>query len=248
MPWYFYNNRGILKQAGLPDALPVGLMSASVSIDNPTLSVPTGWLLCDGSVQTSATYPDLAAILAYPAAPGATFNVPNLNTRIPIGVDGTYTVGSTGGLAQHPHSINNHTHINDHAHTTATHQHNADHKHDSDGSSHTHGNGSFKLNPETGGERHAFDTDGGDTTTAKGVGSGDSHDHGVTGSTGQPSSALLSYVSTIDSSSSGGNASGNQSTSLGATTPSITGAVDTLPPYLNVYVIIKAVDLSGTYV
>jgi microcystin-dependent protein len=63
-------------------------------------SAPSGWLLCNGALYPSVTYPALAAVLVttYGGVLGANFNVPNLQGRVPIGV-GTAT-GSTGATAK----------------------------------------------------------------------------------------------------------------------------------------------------
>ena len=63
-------------------------------------SAPTGWLLCDGSAVSRTTYAALFAVLgtAYGSGDGSTtFNVPDKRGKFGIGVDGTYTRGSTGG-------------------------------------------------------------------------------------------------------------------------------------------------------
>jgi microcystin-dependent protein len=92
-------------------------------------TAPTGWLLCDGSAVSRATYPALHAILkdaaganTYPYGSGdgsTTFNLPNFKGRIPVGRDATQTefdvMGETGGaksrtlttaeLPAHSHTI-----------------------------------------------------------------------------------------------------------------------------------------------
>jgi microcystin-dependent protein len=46
---------------------------------------PEGWLLCDGSQYSCATYPDLSNALI---SDGTNFNVPDMGMRIPIGSNG----------------------------------------------------------------------------------------------------------------------------------------------------------------
>ena len=61
---------------------------------------PAGYLLCDGSQVSRSTYSALFAILStiYGAGNGSsTFNLPNLQSRMPIGKSGTYALGATGG-------------------------------------------------------------------------------------------------------------------------------------------------------
>lgn len=55
-------------------------------------SAPTGFLLCDGSAVSRATYADLFALISttYGSGDGSTtFNVPNLKGRFPLGYAGT---------------------------------------------------------------------------------------------------------------------------------------------------------------
>ena len=49
-------------------------------------NAPDGWLLCDGSQYSCATYPDLSNALI---SDGTNFNVPDMRMRIPIGSTGT---------------------------------------------------------------------------------------------------------------------------------------------------------------
>jgi microcystin-dependent protein len=61
-------------------------------------SAPAGWLRCDGTAISRATYPALFSIIStqYGAGNGSTtFNLPNLQGRFPLG--GTSTRGATGG-------------------------------------------------------------------------------------------------------------------------------------------------------
>ena len=84
-------------------------------------SPPTGFLLCDGSNVSRATYARLDALLSaasYPWGSGdgsTTFTLPDLRRRVPMGAGGSgtgvisNTVGSTGGGetvdASHTHAI-----------------------------------------------------------------------------------------------------------------------------------------------
>ena len=64
-------------------------------------AAPAGYLLCDGSAVSRSTYADLFAVIAstYGAGDGSTtFNVPNLQGKMPQGYDGnTYNLAGTGG-------------------------------------------------------------------------------------------------------------------------------------------------------
>lgn len=55
-------------------------------------AAPTGWLICDGSTYSSATYPMLYAVL------GST-TLPDLRDRAVVGKSGTKSLNSTGGAA-----------------------------------------------------------------------------------------------------------------------------------------------------
>lgn len=76
---------------------------------------PSGWFLCDGSGKDTTTYADLFAVIGYTfGGAGATFNIPNLDDKFPIGRSGTKALGTTGGgsvtlvtanLPVHSHSI-----------------------------------------------------------------------------------------------------------------------------------------------
>jgi len=64
-------------------------------------TAPAGYVLCDGTAISRTTYADLFAIIAstYGAGNGSTtFNVPNLQGKMPQGYDGsTYNMAGTGG-------------------------------------------------------------------------------------------------------------------------------------------------------
>ena len=56
-----------------------------------SLTPPDGYLFCDGVLKSTATYPDLSAILGVNynngSVPGGQFRVPNLEGRVPLGFD-----------------------------------------------------------------------------------------------------------------------------------------------------------------
>lgn len=98
-------------------------------------AAPTGYLLCDGTAVSRATYAALYAITgdAYGAGNGSTtFNLPDFRQRFPMGkaASGTgSTLGGTGGskdaiTVSHNHTQNSHNHTqNAHSHTINAHQH-----------------------------------------------------------------------------------------------------------------------------
>lgn len=64
-------------------------------------SVPTGWLLCDGSAVSRTTYANLFAVIGTTFGAGngsTTFNLPNFNNRFPYGSN-VSNPGGTGGAS-----------------------------------------------------------------------------------------------------------------------------------------------------
>lgn len=77
---------------------------------------PAGWLICDGSVISSQTYPELVAVL------GST-TLPDLRTRVPRGAGAGYALASNGGADTHVIAETNlppHAHSINHDHPVAT--------------------------------------------------------------------------------------------------------------------------------
>lgn len=77
-----------------------------------TGTAPTGWLLCQGQAVSRTTYAALFAIIGttYGSGDGSTtFNLPNLQGRVPVGFDGAQTefdtLGETGGAKTHTLTI-----------------------------------------------------------------------------------------------------------------------------------------------
>lgn len=103
---------------------------------------PTGWLICDGSAVSRATYASLFAVVGttYGIGDGTTtFNLPDLAGRFPLGADGDHARGTIGGLEQITIGLTNlpsHTHTIAHTHAM-DHVHGMSHSHDM---SHGHGN------------------------------------------------------------------------------------------------------------
>ena len=89
-------------------------------------AAPSGWVLCDGASysEVSATYAALYAVIGTTFGTGGAglFKVPNLSAAFPMGVNGTYALGATGGSAT---AIMSHTHFmfstNDGDFSTGTH-------------------------------------------------------------------------------------------------------------------------------
>jgi microcystin-dependent protein len=89
----------------------------------PTVSAPSGYLLCDGTAVSRTTYATLFGVVGTTFGTGdgsTTFNLPNYQDRMPIG-KGTIaaSIGATGGskdaiVVSHTHSISDpgHAHAN----------------------------------------------------------------------------------------------------------------------------------------
>lgn len=69
-------------------------------------NAPSGYLLCDGSYYRTDEYPELFDAIGFTYGESGSgvnlmFAVPNLATRVPVGVGNGYSLGSTGGEAKH---------------------------------------------------------------------------------------------------------------------------------------------------
>lgn len=110
-----------------------------------TNSAPTGWLICDGSAISRATYSELFALWSTTFGVGdgsTTFNLPDMRQRIPIGryvsnsaID---TIGETQGSWDHTHGAGSLT-VASHTHGAGT----------LTVASHTHGPGSLQVASHT---------------------------------------------------------------------------------------------------
>ena len=108
---YTYNGTDLVSVgggAGGGGSLPTGSITMFAG-----LSAPNGYLLCDGSAISRTTYSALfnAIGTAYGAGDGSTtFNLPNLNGKVPVGLDSNDTdfdtLGETGGEKEHTLTVN----------------------------------------------------------------------------------------------------------------------------------------------
>lgn len=63
---------------------------------------PPAFLVCDGSTQSAAAYPELFAAIGYNFGGfGDDFNLPNLLNRVPVGSGADFSLGNTGGEQTH---------------------------------------------------------------------------------------------------------------------------------------------------
>jgi len=169
--------------------------SASGTVFNPTTitpvgtvimyvgsTAPSGWLVCDGTVYNTSSYPTLGALLVskYGGNGTTTFGVPNFNGRVPVAMNAATTTPPTT-LASATNTYNHsHTAVYgtdgaavslDHTHNTAQ---GASHYHDTtaDKGTHTHGPTSYGGSTHT----HSLAYKTGNVSQATGYGD-DGHQH-----------------------------------------------------------------------
>ena len=75
------------------------------------LTAPNGWLICNGQSLSKNDYLDLFNVIEYTyGGENDNFNIPNLNGKIPVGLDTTQTefneIGKTGGEKTHTLTVN----------------------------------------------------------------------------------------------------------------------------------------------
>lgn len=84
-----------------PSGIPAGIVTSFAGS-----IAPTGWLICDGTLKQTTTYPDLFTAIGYTyGGSGSQFGVPNLKGRVPVGLDTTQTefdqINDQGGSKTH---------------------------------------------------------------------------------------------------------------------------------------------------
>lgn len=121
----YRENLNLINWRLMLNAIPVGSIlpyaGASETIDE-------GWLLCDGTAKSRTTYSRLFNKIgtSYGNGDGSTtFNIPNFQSRLPIGVQaGVVALAATGGSFNHVHTSVGHTHsIPAHKHQSVAHGH-----------------------------------------------------------------------------------------------------------------------------
>lgn len=73
-------------------------------------AVPSGWLVCDGSAVSRATYSNLFAAIGTTWGSGdgsSTFNLPDFNNKFMLGTGSGNPVGASGGSSTHTLSTSN---------------------------------------------------------------------------------------------------------------------------------------------
>jgi microcystin-dependent protein len=169
-------------------------------------TAPAGYLLCDGSAVSRSTYADLFAVVSttYGSGDGSTtFNVPNLQGKMPQGYDGnTYNLAGTGGANTVTVAVTNNqaaTNATNQAvtitgsisNTSLTSAQLASHSHNFNASTTQNSSGSF---PPGGSANHGAPPSPGNTGNT-GSGSGHNHAHTLSGSlTGNITTSLTGDV------------------------------------------------------
>ena len=103
---------------------PYGITPPGAIMQYAASASPLGWLLCDGTAVSRVTYARLFAVIGTTYGVGngfTTFNVPNLQGRVPVGlnpVDPTFnTLNNVGGEKTHILTVNE---LATHVHTGTT--------------------------------------------------------------------------------------------------------------------------------
>ena len=158
-----------------------GAPAGTVSMWSGTAaSVPSGYLLCDGSAINRVANTDLFNAIGTTHGSGdgsTTFNVPDLRNRFVVGEGTSFALAATGGsadatLVSHSHTVDSHTHgsgnlqADSHSHSDGTLSVDG-HSHDSGNlnvNNHTH-NFSGNFNANTGNNTHSHVMPGDDQLT-----------------------------------------------------------------------------------
>jgi microcystin-dependent protein len=123
--------QGVVGPAG-PQGIqgPVGLAPTGTITMYGAATPPGGWLICDGSAVSRTTFSALFSIISttYGSGDGSsTFNLPNLQGRFALGVQGTtYPLASAGGEATHTLTL---AELAAHNHSASASASQADHQH-----------------------------------------------------------------------------------------------------------------------
>ena len=162
---------------------PVGTI---IAWGGPLSSIPDNYQLCDGGTPQTSTLQDLL---------GAGANVPDLRDRFIVGAGNNYSVDATGGsadaiLVSHSHTVNNHSH------SFSANTNNNTHNHGINDSGHTHTMDVYGSDDESGNpakfgatrvpesEENPFATASTNSSTTSISIQNDSHNHSVSGTTG----------------------------------------------------------------
>jgi microcystin-dependent protein len=164
------NVTGTVRVAGVSIVTPAGAI-----LQFAGSTAPTGYLLCNGSSVSRATYTNLFIVIGttYGSANATTFNLPNLLGRVPVGYDSSQTefnaLGEIGGAKTHTLAT---TELPAHSHSITDPGHN--HSYDK---TVTDSNGPFGDNSSE--EKNSSTSTGSSTTgiTIKNTGGNEAHNN-----------------------------------------------------------------------
>ncbi len=97
---------GIVNATNLAESA-IGKVPIGALMPYAGLATPAGWLLCKGQSLARSSYPDLYQTIGtlYGAEDSTHFSIPDLRTRVPVGVSDNHAtfgqMGSKGGEASH---------------------------------------------------------------------------------------------------------------------------------------------------
>ena len=235
------------------DGAPAGTVSMW---SGTSASVPSGYLLCDGSAISRVTYTDLfnAIGTAHGSGDGSTtFNLPNLSNRFVVGKGSSFTLAATGGsadatLVSHSHTVNSHSHGSGNL-STDNHSHGSgnlgvdSHSHNVNGNTNNTGSHSHSGNIPTPLYVPGGDTDRGtgssifsvDNSQTQFTNNTGSHSHNVNGNTSSESPGVSGNTGSNSATISG--STGSDSPGTDSQGSSANNA--NLPPYYALCYIIK---------
>lgn len=174
--WGISHNPDGTQIAGGGVSRPIGEMTLW-----PVAVAPEGWLLCDGSQVSRATYKPLFDVITttFGAGDGSTtFNVPDMRGRFPLGktVAGTGSIlAGTGGAIDHTHTGAAHTHT-----LSGSTANESSHTHPQTAHQHAIGAGSPAFaTSDVGGAAPIYTATQDDIIGDDGTGAGSAHSHGV---------------------------------------------------------------------
>lgn len=177
----------------------LGLVASGAVTMFAGAAAPSGWLLCDGTAVSRTTFAALFAAIGTTFGIGdgsTTFNLPNLQGRVPVGLDAGQTefdvLGETGGEKTHALTLAEmaaHNHSTPTGATTVSHTHTVGYQYQTDASTAGTGIRVSDINNQTGGTGTSATA-----TTSVPVAS-TSHTHSIaTEGSGTPHNNLQPYI------------------------------------------------------
>ena len=227
----------------LTSSVPVGTILLWAGTE---LNLNTGWLVCDGSAISRATYSDLYTIQGNTFGSGdgsTTFNIPDMTDRFVVGAGDSYAQNAQGGSntnnLSHTHTVNSHSHsIAQHSHTVSSHRHYT--------GAHSHGAGSYRAEIVRTSQYSMYlnqaSSYGWTSDTLVNLYNSSSNSTGqssgvvVTGSSTSADAGYTDYQAPATSTA-GATSTGNTSPSTGSGGSS---TQENRPPYIGIFYIIKA--------